>query len=87
MTKAQYRAIKKINFQGAIGNVPPHVKIVGRLADGRGYSRFIVRNARWFFVARGLARILNLLLRIGAISPKPPILEDVDKENCNDAVL
>lgn len=87
MTKAQYRAIKKTNLQETIGEIPPHVKIIGRLADGRRYSRFVVRNAGWFFVARGLTRILNYLLWVGLVAPEPPILEDMDKENCNDTLL
>lgn len=74
----KYIAIKRLNFQGILRKTPPHVKIILNMPDGRRYSRLVVVDAGYFFVARGLAWVLNCLLRAEIIAPElleAPVLD------------
>lgn len=53
-----------MKFQNVIGNVPPHVKLIGNLPDGGRFSRFIVFNTGHYYIAVVLALFLNLLLNL-----------------------
>lgn len=61
----EYIAVKQFVFQDYLGKIPPQVKIVGDFPKGGQYARAIILNARYYWVARGLARLLNLSLKAG----------------------